>query len=177
MQPNAHLVVRNIVPKRPWISMQTLQIIADRDQARIEGNTFLELTLAKKVRASVQQVKTQWFSRLLQDGDWAQIRKLRKKCPRARVALRNNVGDPTSSECRVSTLADYFESVLWAVRPIVSCHHDRKLNDIHVDCNPISFRELMSGIDQLKNGKQPGSDDVPSECWKAISSPGSNACK
>ena len=48
-------------PKRPWISMQTLQIIADRDQARVRGNSFLEQTLAKKVRASVQQNKTQWF--------------------------------------------------------------------------------------------------------------------
>ena len=34
----------------------------------------------------------------------------------------------------------------------------------------------MSGIDKFKNGKQPSSDDAPSECWKAMSSPGSNAC-
>ena len=66
--------------------------------------------------------------------------------------------------------------IQWAVRPIDSCHHNRKLHDIHVDCNPVSFRELMSAIDQLKNGKQPGSDDVPSEFWKAISSHGSNTC-
>ena len=46
-------------PKRPWISMQTLQIIADRDQARVEGNSFLDQTLTKKFRALVQQDKTQ----------------------------------------------------------------------------------------------------------------------
>ena len=149
-------------PKRPWISIQTLQIITDTNQARIEGNSFLEKTLAEKVRAFIQQDKTQWFSRLLQDSDWAQIRKLRKKCPRARTALRDNISYPTSSKCRASTFADYFESVQWAVRPIVRCQDERKLNDIHVDCNPIAFRELMSGIDQLKDGKQPGSDDVPS---------------
>ena len=43
--------------KRPWISMVTLQIIADRDKARLDGNSFLEQQLAKKVRFSVQQDK------------------------------------------------------------------------------------------------------------------------
>ena len=50
------------------------------------------------------------------------------------------------------------------------------MHDIDVDCGPISYRELIIAVDQLKNGKQPGSDDVPSEFWKANSLPGSNAC-
>ena len=58
-------------PKRPFISMQIVQIIADRNQARIEGNSFIEQMFAKKVRAFVQQNKAQWFSRLLHDGDLA----------------------------------------------------------------------------------------------------------
>ena len=51
-----------------------------------------------------------------------------------------------------------------------------ELQDVPVDCNRISYREMLSAVNQLKNGKQPGSDDVPSEFWKAISLPGSNAC-
>ena len=55
------------------MSIQTLQIIAHRNQARIVGNSIIEQTLAEKVCAFMQQGKTQWLSRLLEDGDWAQI--------------------------------------------------------------------------------------------------------
>ena len=130
--------------------MQTLQIIADRNQARIVGNSIIEQTLAKKVRAFVHHDKTQWFSCLLEDGDWAQIMQLHQKCPRARIALRDNVSNPSGSECRASTLADYSESIQWAVRPTDSCQHERKFIDTHVDCNLISLRELMFAIEQLK---------------------------
>ena len=61
-------------PKRPWISIETLHVTADRDQARHEGNYVLEQTLAKKVRASVQHDKSQWLTRLIANGNWNAIK-------------------------------------------------------------------------------------------------------
>ena len=151
-------------------------MIANRDQARHDGNHALEQTLAKQVRACVQHDKSQWLTRLIENGDWSAIKQLRKKGPQTRIALRDQAGNTTSSELRANTLAECFESIQWAVRPISNMYSQDTLHDINVHCGPISFRELIIAVDKLKNGKQPGSDDVPSEFWKAISLPGSNAC-
>ena len=154
----------------------TLQLLSERDQARIDDNPNLEQVLAKKVRASVQHDKSQWLSKLIESGDWDQIKKLRKKFPKVRITLRDRDGNPTSSEARADTLASYFESIQWAVRPTEHFQYTNQLHQVDVDCSTVSYRELMIAIDQMKNNKKAGADDVPAEFWKCISLPGSNAC-
>ena len=93
-----------------------------------------------------------------------------------RYVLRSQYGNPTSSELRADTLASYFESIHWTVRPTLYLLHTNHLHRVDVDCNTISYRELMIAIDQMKYNKKPGADEVPAEFWKYISLPGSNTC-
>ena len=69
------------------------------------------------VKAPVKHDRSKWLDKLLQDGNWGEIRKLRKGFKLQQGRLRNMDGELVSSEERAETLAEYYEKIRWAVRP------------------------------------------------------------
>ena len=71
------------MPKRPWISKETLDLIDQRAQARIEGRWNQEKRLHQSVKDSVKKDRARWLDALLASGEWDHMRSLCKGfCPK-----------------------------------------------------------------------------------------------
>ena len=64
----------------------TLQLIARRGEARRSGDTVAERNLAKSVRKSVARDRANWLEKLTADGNWGEVRKVRKDFVRCKDA-------------------------------------------------------------------------------------------
>ena len=63
---------------QPWISDHTLHLLSLRRSARANNDYVEEQRLHKDARKSAKMDRGQWLDTLLKDGDWRQIRALRK---------------------------------------------------------------------------------------------------
>ena len=63
-----------------------------------------------------------------------------------RCLVNNNSPDDSSAE----PLADYFERVQWAVRPVTIIPHHEPARALDVNCNQISFKELREAVAFVK---------------------------
>ena len=83
-----------------------------------------------------------------------------------------------SSEERAETLAEYFETVQWAVRPTTPNQYTDRLGpDLQLNSGPISESEVVAAGKLLNKKRASGSDGIPPEFWKAITVAGSGACQ
>ncbi len=136
------------------------------------------MVLSSAVRTSVKNDRAEWLNRALASGDWHQIRKLRKRSPANQGRLRDSQGKVVSSEERAETLAEYLESIQWAVRPASIVERPRQDNSpLPVLRGPITEPEVITAASALKNNRAVGLDDVPGEFWKAVLTPGSYALR
>eukprot|EP00959_Pyramimonas_sp_CCMP1952_P095745 2001657-Pyramimonas_sp.AAC.1 len=103
-----------IRPRKPWISSSTLELVRLRYRARRGADAPRERDIAKRIRASVARDKANWLEDVTRDGDWAQIRRLRKGRQHAQGRLRTNEGELVDSDRRADTLAQHSETVQWA---------------------------------------------------------------
>ena len=66
-------------------------------------------------------------------------------------------------------MAEYFESVQWAVRPVTAHRFEEHLGEeLPVNCGPITEVEVRRAAKRLKNNRACGLDNVPAEFWKAL---------
>ena len=93
------------------------------------------------------------------------------------IVLRDTNGDIVDSNDNAETMAEYFEKVQWAVRPIepLPQHAQSADQQFDINCGPVQFVEVREAACQMKTKKQCGSDDIPSEFLQAICLPGSAA--
>ena len=105
---------------------------------------------------------------LLEEGNWQQIRALRKprklKCGR----LKNSSGQLVESDQWADTMADYLEHVQWYVRPAGLVDGPALGADLPVNVTSFSDMEVKAAVDKLKKEKASGPDDVPAEFWQAV---------
>ena len=116
----ASLPQHSATAKRPWISERTLALIDRRSAARRVRDRGAEEALNKEVMTSVMRDRSTWLELVLADGDWAQIRKLKKGFTSNQGRLQNASGELVDSDCRAETLAEHLQNVQWAVRPAVA---------------------------------------------------------
>ena len=65
-------------------------------------------------------------------------------------------------------MADHLEQVQWRVRPAGLVDGPSLGQELPVNLQPFSPRELREAVCKLKNQKATGSDDIPAEYWKAV---------
>ena len=153
-------------------------MLAQRGTARESKSFELEKLLNCRVKASVKQDRRVWLDTLLANGDWGEVRKLRKGFKPNQGRLRNLEGEQVRSEQRAETLAEYLEKIQWAVRPIEPLQHTDHLGpDLAVDDGQISEAEVAAAGRLLNQRRASGRDDIPPEFWKAVTVEGSDACQ
>ena len=105
------------VPNKPWISADTLAIIERRREARALNLFIEERRLHKLVRSMAKKDRTAWMERLLDEGSWEQIRRIRKPKKPRQGKLRDGQGVLVDSDEWAETMAVHLEAVQWCVRP------------------------------------------------------------
>ena len=123
-----------------------------------------------------------WLDGLLETGDWASVRKLRKGFTPKQGRLRNAEGDLVESNLRADVLADHLEKVQWAPRPIAASTAQQASNEnlfgpLPVKLGKVEEAEVCKAAGKLKNDRASGLDRVPGEFWKAVSTPRSPAVR
>ena len=83
---------KRAVPKQPWISQRTLDLISQRQQACSMGHLDLERELYKKVRRSAKEDRSNWLDEVAAAGDWESIRRLRKGIKPSQGRLKKYIG-------------------------------------------------------------------------------------
>jgi len=145
---------RNIVPKRPWISTSTLQMIEDRRHMRENGATAeAERAMTRSIRRSAKQDREQWLTDMAGSRDWSDIRALRGKLKKKQGRLHNLQGIPVSSEERAETFAEYLEKVQWTVRPAAVVPQRPPIREkLEVRKDNFSYDELSAVLRKLRGG-------------------------
>ena len=90
-------------PQKPWISAGTIQLLERRKTARLARDYDEEQVLARLVKVSVKQDRTNWLETLTATGDWNEIRKLRKGFVPKQGRLKTIAGDLVASDLRADT--------------------------------------------------------------------------
>ena len=133
----------------------------------------LEKELNKITRASAKADRRDWLEQQLGDGNWTAIKAHRKGFKPTLGRLQNQAGELVESSMRADTMATHFETVQWA-------GHPEPLEDLNlptrafeqnliIDIAPFSRKELIYAIQQAKQKKASGAEDIPAEFWKALS--------
>jgi len=164
-----HLPTETFVARRPWISQDTLDLIRQRNQARITGAHAHETDLNKAIRRSAKADRRKWLDEMLQTGDWSQVRRLRKGVKPHQGRLKDSMGQLVSSDERAETFAKHLEHVQWAVRPVTLAPERPPLDNVlPVKLDAIDHDEVCRAAQRLKKGRAAGLDGVPAEFWQAI---------
>jgi hypothetical protein len=158
-----------LVPNKPWIRHDTLVLIKQRNCARTQGRHSDETALNKRVRMSAKRDRGAWLDNLVETGDWAQIRRLRKGFRPKQGRLKDSNGKVVSSEDRAQTMADYLQSVQWAVRPVTASPDRAPLGPtLNVQTGSVQAWEVKRAAKGMKNNRASGDDTIPSEFWRAV---------
>ena len=149
-------------------------MIDQRDLARADGDFDREANCSRQIKQRVKSDKARWLDNAIASGNWKTINSLRRKPKSQHLAIDALHGQDENT--RAETLAEYFESVQWAVRPVTAFPTpSSNLQSLHVNCNNVSFEELRATSSTMKSNRQCGADSVPAEFLKAICLPGSQA--
>ena len=146
-------VICPVTASRPWIRTSTLQLIYRRKLARQHSDGAAVLLLQREVRKAAKLDRQIWLEGMLGSGDWTAVRKLRKGS-RKDGRLKDRFGEVVGSEARAETLAEYYERVQWAVRPVTVPAFQHVLGaELQVDEADIQWAELRDAAQQLKNNR------------------------
>eukprot|EP00973_Karenia_brevis_P063195 8786310-Karenia_brevis.AAC.1 len=155
---------------QPWISEQTLVLIEKRQECRRSGNWEEEKELNKKIKHGAREDRKRWILHMLEEGDWAAIKRYRKGFQPKLGRMRNMEGNLVDSTQKSETMAQYFESVQWKTPfPDIVPPATPKLGDtLRLKCSYFTKSELIAAIAKLRNSRAAGPDGIPGECWKAL---------
>ena len=92
----------------------------------------------------------QWLDTLLKDGDWRQIRALRKPKRPTCGRLRNANGQLVESDEWAETMADHLERVQWHVRPACLVDGPALGPELQVELGSFTETEAGATVAQLK---------------------------
>ena len=143
-------------------------MIDRRRRARAQNEYENELRLHKEVRKAAKLDRTRWLDKLLEDGDWQQIRKIRQLRKLRGGRLRNAKGELVESSEWPDTMADHLEHIQWHVRPAGAVDGPSLGEELPVNVRKFTEMEVEKVIVQLKQKRASGPDDIPAEYWQAV---------
>ena len=91
---DGHIPRYSVKPSRPWISENTLQLLARRGRFRTEGDMAQVAELNREIRKAARRDKRAWLDEQLQTGDWSAITNLRKPFRQQVLTLKPTVDGP-----------------------------------------------------------------------------------
>ena len=163
------------IPKHPWITRQTWDLIQQRSAARNSLRFDEEARLHKDIRKQARRDKTQWLKERLAESEatldprqkWRWIKRVRSDYKPRPVSIRDSQGKPTSQTQQAQTFAEYLRDSHWAAPP---APYSGPTDPIHppasVDLNPITQAEMQTALKELAHNKAPGPDTIPAEAWQ-----------
>ena len=105
---------------------------------------------------------------MLEEGEWHQIRSLRKP-RRARChRLKNASGDFVESDEWADTMAAHMETIQWRVRPMGLVDGPALGGQLPVNVEDFTEGEIEAAVRKLKRRRASGPDEIPAEFLKAI---------
>ena len=140
------------VPRRPWISAKTLQLIAERENMRRCHNFVEEKYLSKLIRAYAKNDKQVFLHEELTQGNWNVVKKFKRGPTKKYVNMRNLQNEIVDTSARPDTVATYFANVHWKsqlahlVPDNTTLIHDR----IPVSESVFCESELLRVLNKLK---------------------------
>ena len=162
----AKLPTKTLSARWPWISEWTLQLIEQRNDARLAGDYAAEMRLSAAVKRSAKDDRKEWLESSLIKGDWDAVRRLRKGGKQEQHGrLRDADGHLVASDQRAETLALYLERVQWAVKFPDAVQKDDRMfdSDLPVDTSLFRAEELHKVVSRCKRQKASGCDDIPAD--------------
>jgi len=108
------------------------------------------------------------MDKLLEDGDWQQIRKIRQPRKLRGARLRNVQGELVESCEWPDTMADHLEHIQWHVRPAGAVDGPSLGAELPVSVDKFTEMKVQRVIGQLKRKRASGPDDIPAEYWKSV---------
>ena len=107
---------KKVVPKRPWISTDTISLIEERNKATREGRGHEARMLSKRVKTFAKQDKNKWLNEALATGDWKEVRRYKSGKTPSPGRLKDDQGKLVNSEERAETLAKFLETTQWKIQ-------------------------------------------------------------
>ena len=135
-----------------------------------------EKRISKEIKKSVSRNRGAFLKRLLQLGDWGEIRKLRKGFSPKQGRLVNSAGNFVPRNGRAETLAEHLERVQWAVRPTTAVIDRPPIgDDLPIFTKDILEEELIRAAKHLRRNRAHGLNGIPAEFWKPVVLEGSSS--
>ena len=132
-----------------------------RRQARVQNDHRNEQRLHKEVRKAFKLDRTSWLDRMLEEGDWHQIRNLpkprRARCHR----LKNASGDFVESDEWADTMAAHMKTIQWRVRPMGLLDAAALGGQLPVNVQEFTEGEVEAAVRKLKRRQASGPDEIP----------------
>jgi hypothetical protein len=108
------------------------------------------------------------MDRMLEEGDWNQIRNLRNpkrlKCHR----LKNAEGQFVESDEWADTMAAHLETIQWRVRPMGRVDGPALGAELPINVQEFTEKEIRVAVNKLKRRRASGPDEIPAEFLKAV---------
>ena len=159
---------RKRLPNRPWISEMTMRLIDKRADARGRNDPEEERRLHKEIRLWAKRDRTVWMEKMLADGSWHQLKKIRKPKVPKRSKLRDPSGELVESMQWADTMANYLEDIQWRIRPCGVIEGPSFGQPLPVNDGDILQDEVRTTIKKLRRRKATGPDDLPAELLQAL---------
>ena len=107
---------------------------------------------------------------MLDDGNWDEIKKLRKGMRFKSGRIRNLDGELADRSEKAETLTQYFTKIQWQVQcpDCLPSHLPNAASELPVNTDDISHEELILILKNFKKKKAPGEGNIPIEFWAYI---------
>ena len=115
--------------------------------------------------------RTRYVDLMVANGNWEQIRKLRKPTKPKQGRLKNSRGELVDSDHWANTRAKHLEEVQWRVRPVSVVDGLAIGNELPVSMASFTEAEVHKVVKKFRSKKAAGPDDMPQEYFKAIAVP------
>ena len=169
---------QNQLPRKPWITEATLDLIRRRGQYRDGGDLEAVADLNRQIRRAAKQNKRAWLDTQLASGDWRPIINLKKPFRGATVRLYpEHKTQTTSTSDNATVFATHLAEVQWAdAGPAQGLRHNAVIDtEPTISTTTISMAEVIVAIKQSKSGKRGGKDQIPNELFKNLQGEGLEA--
>ena len=141
-----------------------MALIENRKIARQRNDQVEEKRFRKEVRRMARKDRTVWMDRMIEDGSWEQIKKLRRPRKVQHGRLCDSQGKLVESDQWSNTMADYLASVQWRVRPPGLVDGAALGQELPVLLADFSSIEVKRVIEKLRKKKATG----PMISWLSI---------
>ena len=159
---------RRRTSNQPWIQDATMQLIDRRKIARSSNAHEEEKRLHKEIRRMARKDRTEWIDRMLANGSWEQIKKIRQPKKVQHGRLRDRRNELVESDKWSDTMAEYLESVQWQVRPPGLTDGPLLGTKLPVRLDDFGEEEVAVVVKKLAKMKAAGPDGIPAEYWQAL---------